>query len=180
MQKVAIIVIDMLKDFVTGSLKCDRAVRIISNIKNLLDHARNKNIPIIFSNDHHIPTVDKEFKLWGPHAVAGTEGARVIDELKPNEGGYIINKRRYSGFFETDLDLLLRELDIETVVLTGLHTNICVRHTAADAFFRGYKLIIPEDGVEAFTEEDHKSGIDYLKKIYGAEITTTSELIQKL
>ena len=179
MERVAIIVIDMLKDFCTGSLKCDRAGRIIPNIKKLVDYGRGK-IPIIFSNDSHLPTVDKEFDLWGPHAVAGTPGAEVIDELRPRVDDYVINKRRYSGFFNTDLDLLLRELGTEKVILTGLHTNICVRHTAADAFFRGYRIVIPEDCVESFTEEDHKSGIEYLKKMYGAEITTTDELLKRL
>jgi len=57
------------------------------------------------------------------------------------------------------------------VILTGLHTNICVRHTAADAFFRGYKIIVAKDGVEAFTQEDHEQGLKYLKGIYNAKIT---------
>jgi len=178
--KTAIIVIDMLKDFVYGALKCDRALRIIPNIKNLINVAREKNIPIIYGNDAHLPEIDKEFDLWGSHAVKGTEGAEVIDELKPDKKDYIIGKRRYSVFFQTDLDLLLRELKVDTVILTGLHTNVCVRHTAADAFFRGYNIIIPEDCVEAFTKEDHESGIKYLEKIYGAKITSSKELIEKI
>ena len=178
--KIAILVIDMLNDFVYGSLKCERAFRIIPNIKKLIETGREYDIPIIYGNDSHLPNIDKEFELWGPHAVRGTKGAEVIDDLKPTKGDYVIEKRRYSAFFQTDLDILLRELGVEGIVLTGLHTNVCVRHTAADAFFRGYKIIVPEDCVEAFTEEDHVSGLDYLKKIYGAQITTSDDVIRKI
>ena len=100
------------------------------------------------------------------------------DELKPDEKDHVLEKRCYSGFFETGLDLLLRDLKVDTVIITGLHTHICCRHTAADAFFRGYKIIIPRDGVEAFTAKDHEEGLEYLKNIYDAEIKTVDEIIK--
>ncbi|NWG09052.1 MAG: isochorismatase family protein, partial [Nitrososphaerales archaeon] len=62
---------------------------------------------------------------------------------------------------------------------TGLHTNVCDRHTAADAFFRGYKIVVPEDCVDAFTEKDHLEGLKYLKAMYQAEITKSSLLVKK-
>ena len=179
MGREAVIVIDMLKDFVYGALKCERALKIIPNIKRLIEEARKHNIPVIYANDAHLPEVDYEFKKWGPHAIKGTEGAEVIDELKPTEKDFIIEKRRYSAFYETGLDMLLRELNVDTVILTGLHTNICVKHTAADAFYRGYKIIIPEDCVTTFTEEDHQWGLKYEKEIYGAEITTSDKIIER-
>jgi len=176
--KTGVVVVDMLNDFVTGVLKCERAPRIIPNIQCLLDFARKKGTPVIYTNDAHLPGVDKEFELWPPHAVVGTEGAEVIDELKPREGDYIIQKRRYSAFYETNLDPLLRELKVDTLVLVGLVTNVCIQHTAADAFFRGYRIIVPEDCVEALTEEDQKTGIKYLKKFYGCKITNLHELMK--
>jgi len=81
----------------------------------------------------------------GPHAIKGTEGVEVIDDIKPTSKDFVVERRRYSAFFETGLDLLLRELGVDTVVLTGLHTNICVKHTAADAFCRGYNIIVLKD-----------------------------------
>jgi len=75
----------------------------------------------------------------------GTEGSELVDELMPKEGDYVLEKRAYSAFHETGLDMLLRALGVYTVILTGLHTNICVRHTAADAFFKGYRIIVPID-----------------------------------
>ncbi len=67
----------------------------------------------------------------------------------------------------------------KTVILGGLHTNICVRHSSADAFFRGFKIIIAKDGVEAFTEEAQASGLAYLKDVYNAEIKTVDEIIKE-
>jgi nicotinamidase-related amidase len=173
----AVLVIDMLNDFVTGKLKCDRANRIIPNLKKLIETARAKKIPVIYCNDSHFLT-DSELRLWGPHAIRGTEGAQVIPELKPEKSDYIIEKRTYSGFFETGLDLLLRNLGVDTVIITGLHTNICDRHTAADAFFRGYKIIVAKDAVEAFTDKDQEEGLEYLKTNYKAEIKTVDEIIE--
>jgi len=179
MGKKAILVIDMLNDFVTGSLRCDRANPIIPKVSNLLEVARKKDVPIIYSNDAHLH-VDSELKKWGSHAIKGSEGAQVIPELKPGEKDFQLDKRAYSGFFETGLDPLLRELSVDTVILTGLHTNICVRHTVADAFFRRYKIIIARDGVEAFTAKDHEEGLEYMKNIYNAEIRNTEEIIKNI
>lgn len=178
MPKYSILVIDMLKDFVYGSLKCERAQHIVGNIKEIVESARSLGIPIVYVNDSHLRAVDHEFRLWGEHAVKNSEGASVIDELKPTEKDFIIEKRRYSGFFETGLDLLLRELHVDTLVLTGIHTHVCVLHTAADAFFRGYNVVVIKDAVQAFTEEDHNWGLKYMEKIYGAKLMSTAEFLK--
>lgn len=177
--KKAIIIVDMLNDFVTGSLKCDRAQRIIPPLMKLIREARKNNIPVIYSNDAHIRGIDHELKLWGDHAIAGTEGAKVIPELEPEEGDYIVPKRRYSGFYGTDLDMLLRELNVGTVILTGMHAHMCVRHTAADAYYRGYNIIVPTDGVDSFTEEDYQAGLKYLKEVYGAVISDVDTITRE-
>ena len=69
---------------------------------------------------------------------------------------------------------------VKTLVLGGLHTNICVRHTAADAFFRGYKIVVANDGVEAFTQEDHEEGLKYLEYVYNAKIISVDEIIKEI
>lgn len=178
--KVAIIVIDMLNDFVKekGVLKCARAKKVIPNIRRLISLSRRKKIPVIYANDTHT-SFDKELEIWGPHAIAGTWGAQVINELRPSKGDFVIEKRRYSAFYGTTLDLLLRELEVNTVILTGVYTNVCVQHTAADAYFRAYKIIVPIDCVEAATEEDHKKGIDFMKKFYTVEAVKLDELIKR-
>jgi nicotinamidase-related amidase len=146
----------------------------------LIDHARTNDIPVIYINDAHHQQDFEVVKKWGRHAIKGTKGAEVIPELKPTGKDYIIDKTTYSGFYETGLDPLLRSLyegkGARTVILGGLHTNICVRHTAADAFFRGYKIVIVKDGVEALTEEDHEQGLKYIEEVYNAEIKEVDDI----
>ena len=181
--KAAVIVIDMLNDFVTGKLEAKRAQRIIPNLKRLVEAARENNVPVIYSNDAHYPQDVEVIRKWGTHAIKGTKGAEVIPELKPAKKDYIVEKRTYSGFYETGLDPLLRSLHkgegAKTVILGGLHTNMCIRHTAADAFFRGYKIIVAEDGAEAFTQKDQEEGLKYLAYVYNAKIMTVDEITKE-
>ncbi len=181
MENPAVIVIDMLNDFVHGSLRCDRAERIVPAIGRLAASARERGVPVIYSNDAHYPHDPEVVNRWGQHAIKGTKGAEVIPVLEPSRGDFVVEKSAYSGFFETGLDPLLRSLyggrGVKTVVLCGLHTHMCVRHTAADAFFRGYRVVVAKDAVEAFTEEDHLSGLKYLTDAYNAELKTVSEIV---
>jgi nicotinamidase-related amidase len=180
----AVILIDMLNDFVTGGLRSDRAASTVPNLKRLVEVARKHNVPVIYSNDAHYPQDVEVVGKWGKHAIKGTRGAEVVPELKPASGDFVVEKRAYSGFFETGLDSLLRSLyegdGVKIVILGGLHTNICVRHTAADAFFRGYKIVIAKDGVEAFTEEDHVQGLKYLEYAYNAKLMTVDQVIKEI
>ncbi|MCH7885673.1 MAG: cysteine hydrolase, partial [Planctomycetes bacterium] len=81
--------------------------------------------------------------------LAGSWGSQIVPALEPHPDEYRVAKRRYSGFFETDLDLRLRELGIRHVVVVGVVTNICVRSTVHDAFYRGYDAIVPRECVMA-------------------------------
>ncbi len=173
----ALLVIDMLNDFVSGRMKCGDAAKIIPKIKALTEVFRNKGLPVIYICDTHYPGVDRELELWGDHAIAGTWGAEVVDELKPQERDFLVRKRRYSGFFQTDLDLLLRELKVDRLALTGIDTNICVRHTAADAFFKGYRVAVVKDAVASWDGvEGNEKGINYMSEIYGAETLEAEEV----
>lgn len=178
----AILVVDMLNDFVTGALACERGKAIVPATAKLLDAARGAGVPVIFCNDAHIKGIDRELKLWGDHAIAGTKGAEVIPELKAGKGklDFIIPKRRYSGFFQTNLDMLLRELGVKTVIMSGLHAHMCVRHTSADAYCLGYDVVVAKEATDAFTKEDYENGLAYLKTCYGAGAYSNKELIAAL
>ncbi|MEP0826782.1 MAG: cysteine hydrolase [Nitrososphaera sp.] len=182
--RYAILVVDMLNDFVHGKMKCERAKKIVPNLRLLLDTARKNRIPIFYCNDEHLPTDTYEMRLWGPHAMKGTEGAKVIDELRPHDSDYVIPKRTYSAFDGTGLDKALKRvyggMGANTIIITGIHTNICDRHTAYDAFVRGLDIIVPEDGVDALTEEDHISGLDYMKRMYGTKIKKISDVMNAI
>jgi nicotinamidase-related amidase len=185
LDKPAIILVDMLNDFVTGALKVQRANSVIVPLQGLVVAARKNNVPVIYSNDAHYPQDVEITRKWGNHAIKGSEGAKVIPELEPDETkDYIVEKRTYSGFYETGLDSLLRGLykgeGAKTVVLGGLHTHMCVRHTAADAFFRGYHIVIAKDGVEAFTQEDQEQGLKYLEYVYNAKIMMVNDVIREI
>jgi nicotinamidase-related amidase len=179
----AIVVIDMLNDFVTGKLEVKRTKYIIPNLKRLVEAARANGVPVVYSNDAHYPQDVEVTRKWGNHAIRDTEGAQVIPELEPTKEDYLVEKRTYSGFYETGLDPLLRSLykgeGAKTVILGGLHTHMCVRHTAADAFFRGYCIIVAKDGVEAFTQKAHEEGLKYLENVYNAKIMTVDEIIKE-
>ena len=182
-ERIAILVNDMLTDFIKGALKSNRASKIISSIKDLICVARTKGIPVFYCNDEHLEN-DPELKIWGPHSMKGTEGSKVIPELKPEPRDHVVAKRFYGSFDSTNLDTLLKESyngkGITTLIITGIHTHICVKHTSYGAFIRGYNIVIPEDAVNAFTKEDHESGLSYIKNNYGAQLMRTSEIIKKL
>ena len=176
--KQAVIVVDMLNDFITGALKCDRGVAIVPQTAKLVDCARKAAIPVIFTNDAHLAGVDHELKHWGVHAMAGTKGAEVIPELNVCDKDYVVTKRRFSAFFRTDLELLLRELNVDTVIVCGLQTHICVQHTVADAYYLGYDVVVPRDATDCFTQEIYDYTIKYLADIYGAKITDVDSLVK--
>jgi nicotinamidase-related amidase len=175
--KPAVLVIDVIHDFVYGRFGSERAASILPRLGRLLDHARGGGVPVVYLTDAHLPAGDAEFEVWGEHAVEGSEGAETVGEVRPVEGDFRILKRRYSCFYATGLDALLRELGVDTVVLTGLVTDICVQHTAADAFFRGYKVLIPRDCVEAASDEAQEGSLGYMEQMYRAEITSSGELM---
>ena len=180
-ESTAILVVDMLNDFMKpgGKMVLDTGKFIIESSSRLIERARNNGIPIVYVNDSHRPGLrqDREFKKRAEHCIEGTWGAEVIRELKPQEGDFVVKKRRFSGFYETDLDLTLKDLEIDTVVIIGVVTNICVRSTIHDAFFRGYKVIIPRDCVMATGEREQESSLYDIETHFG-EVTTSERIIE--
>jgi len=168
----ALLIIDMLNDFIKpdGVLYCGKkAEEIVPEIIKLKNEFKEKNSPIIYLCDAHEPQ-DEEFYSFPPHCIKGTKGAEIINELSPEEGDFIIYKTRFSGFYKTDLETLLKKLNIKELYLTGVCTSICIMDTAADAFYRGFKIKIPVKAVADFDEEFHKFALKRLEKIYKAEL----------
>lgn len=166
MARHAILVIDMLNDFIgeDAPLRCPGGDDIIPGIQKLLKWARareNDDIQIVHVQEAHRDN-DADFRVRPRHAVAGTHGSDFIKELYPEGDEYRIPKRRHSSFAHTDLDLYLREEGIDTVVLTGVWTNVCVRSTATDALSLAYKVITLSDGVHSKTQEMHEYGLNDL------------------
>ncbi len=172
----ALVIVDMLNDFVEGKLANPKAKAIIGPLQELLRHARRNGWVVVFSNDAHEPD-DPELRVWGEHAMAGTPEAQVIEALAPLEGEIISPKRVYSAFDFTGLDEQLRARGVDEVVVTGQHTHICVRHTSYGALIRGYGITVPRDAVCGFEGVDEEAALAYLEMAYGATITTSADLI---
>jgi len=171
----ALIIVDMLNDFVDGKLANPKAQAIVEPLQRLLAHARDGWV-VVFSNDAH-HSDDPELKVWGEHAMAGTPGADVIPQLVPREGEIVSPKRDYGAFDGTGLDEQLKERGVDEVVIAGQHTHICVRHSSYGALRRGYDISIPRDAVCAFEGVDEDEALAYLEMAYAAKITSVEELV---
>ena len=155
-RRTAVLVVDMLNDFCKpgGAMGLPGYERLISPQRTIIGAARETWAPVR-SNVQR----DREFLKRTPHCVEGSWGARVIDDLDARTEDIFVIKRRYSGFFNTDLDLTLRDLEINTVIVMGVVTNICVRSTVHDAFFHGYHVVVPEDAVAATGPREQESSL---------------------
>ena len=150
-----------------------------SNVARAVSLAHASGIPVLFANDEHIEGLDHELELWGPHGIKGK--TRIFPEVEVGEGDIIIPKRRYSGFFQTDLDLTLRELGATTLIVIGCDTSICVLHTLADAFYLNYETIVVEDATITFLGVGTQEGaLDMFGKCYGTKLITCDKLEELL
>lgn len=179
----AVLVVDMLDDFVDGVLANPAAKEIVDPISALCDRARlESDWIVVYANDAHLPG-DRELRIFPPHAMAGTPGAEVIDELRPEPGDEVVTKRYYSAFTATELDGALARHDVRRLVVVGQHTDCCVRHTSYDAFTRGLELVVCPDGTTVFepgsdepTAVRQRRALDYLHGYYGAGMDTTTNV----
>jgi nicotinamidase-related amidase len=176
----ALVVVDMQKDFCykNGALYIQGAEEIFKTTREAVKKARGR-IPVIFTQDWHRED-DEEFRIWPRHCIADTEGAEIIEELEPTRRDYFVRKRRYSAFFGTDLDLLLRELKVLEVFVCGVATNICVLHTAGDAAIRGYRVSVLRDCTKALTDYDYEYALRHMKNVFNANIISSEEFDKML
>lgn len=169
--KTAVIVIDMLNDFCVhpGKLANELALSLCPAQNSILERARETGAVVIFSNEEHRPNLQpvRSFARKMKHSYAGSWGSEVVEPLSRSDEDITVIKRRYSGFFQTDLDLVLRDRGVQAVVLMGVLTNICVRSTAHDAFFLGYDVVVPEDCVGAMTELEQSVTLYDVSTHYG-------------
>jgi len=172
MAQDAFIVVDMLNDFIDpqGVLYCGQGARdIIPFVRERLERSRSRRALVIFLQDAHDEN-DREFERFPKHCVAGTWGARVIPELSPRAAETVIVKRRYSGFFETDLAGTLARAKVASVEVVGVCTSICVMDTVGGLVNRDYRVVVPARGVADFDAEFHAFALKRIAQTYGAEV----------
>ena len=187
----ALVLIDMANDFVyAGGTIADaggeayqkRAQAILPGLARLVEAARDAGVTVVYATDAHTEA-DTELAKWPPHAMKGTKEAEIVPELTPRPGDLVIEKTTYSPFVSSDMDARLRDLGIERLYITGLHTDCCARHTSGDAFQRGYDLVWVSDALQAFTQEQHDEGLQYLETWYAtdadSQFRTVDELVEE-
>ena len=168
-----LIVVDTLVGFleVGKPLYCGEDARaIVPFVRDRVEEFVKSGEPVIFVKDSHAPD-DAEFKMFPPHCVAGTEEAELIEELRPYEGkGIVVQKTRYSAFYNTRLAELLDELKPDIVEVAGVCTNICVLYTVEGLRNRDYSVVVHRNGVASFNEKAHEFALAQMKDVLGAEI----------
>ena len=163
----ALLVIDMLYDFVNenGALFCGpEAKKIVPFIKSKIEEYHRKGNKVIFICDSHTKD-DSEFKMFPPHCIKGTKGAEIIDELPKTRNDVIIKKRRYSGFYGTDLEKILKDISPERVEVVGVCTSICVMDTVGGLCNREIPVTVYRDGVADFDKKMHEFALKRMKGI---------------
>jgi nicotinamidase-related amidase len=156
MTNQAVLVIDVVKDFTdpSGKVSHPQAADIVPHIDAFVAQARERGALIIWIIDQHrTGKPDWELDNVRDHCTEGTPGVELAPPLEPAEQDYVLNKRRYSAFMGTDLDLILRDNHIDTIFLVGTKTNVCIRATAQDAFQNNYHVIVPRECVS--TDKEH-------------------------
>jgi ureidoacrylate peracid hydrolase len=174
-QTTAVLVIDMLNDFVdpAGKMPLRGGGSVIEPIKSVVAKLRAAGGTVVWVCDRHRPD-DREFDKRDQHCLEGTWGAELVPALVPEKGDRELVKRRYSAFFGTDLDLMLRGLGVTTIIATGVVTNICVRSTVHDAFFLGYQVLVPEDCVKATGPREQRSSLFDIDTHFGVVTTAAA------
>jgi len=176
-KRSAVILVDVARDFIEpGGFIADaggpdyqaRARGIVAPLARLVEGARRLGATVVYSSDEHTPQ-DLELKKWPPHSMKGSPWAEIVTELARRPGDLDFPKTTYSGFQCTNMESVLRARGIDTLYITGLHTDCCCRHTSGDAFQRGFHLVWVTDCLQALTTEGHESGLAYYRTWYATD-----------
>ena len=182
-EECALIIVDMQHDFISegAPIECPGGRDIIPNIKKVKEWAKKNNIPVFYTKESHRPQkVDFGLELERSepeHCLEGTPGIEILDELEPDDDDYVIVKRRYSGFYLTDLEILIRGLKRKSLIITGAATNVCVYATTLDAQQRDMNAIVLSDCVAGTSVELHKAFLDNIDYVLG-DVVTSDELME--
>lgn len=155
---------------------------VLENILKVIRSCRKTNVPVIFTQHGHIdPPSDGGIleKWWGELIMAGSEDWKFLPEVAVKEEDIILPKKRYSAFFETDLDERLRSRGIKDLIISGVMTNLCCETTARDAFMRDYRVFILIDGTATRKSELHLATLKNLGFGF-AYLLTCDELVRML
>jgi len=161
--RAAVIVVDMINEFCKpgGRMVLPGYETLVPFQLAVIEAARKAGAPVIWVRDSHRRNLrrDREMLKRTLHSTEGSWGTEVIEDLGAREDEFVVLKSRYSAFFQTDLDLILKDMVIDQLVVFGVVTNICVRSTVHDAFFLGYEIVVPRDCCAATGPREQESSL---------------------
>jgi nicotinamidase-related amidase len=182
--RAALLVIDMQDFFLdpaSPTFTCG-GLAILPTLKRLIGAFREASRPVMFTRHvHHPDKLDAGIMgwWWKGMCLEGSVESKIHDDIAPLAEEKVIFKHRYSAFYNTDLETVLRCLKVEDLVIAGIMTNLCCESTARDAYFRDYRVFFPADGTGSVNEEMHLASL--LNLAFGfAYVTTADELLQAL
>ena len=179
----AVIVVDMINEFCKpgGKMVLPGYETLVAPQLEVVAATRKVGAPVIWVHDSHRNGLrrDREWLKRTRHCEANSWGVQIIDELGARDDEFHINKPRYSSFFQTDLNLILQDMEVKQVVVFGVVTNICVRSTVHDAFFNGYQVVVPADCCAATGPREQESSLYDIATHFGI-VSTAADVCASL
>src|SRR5688572_30649257 len=175
---VVLILIDLINDFEFDGADpmFTNTLAIAQPIAKLKKNAKAAGIPVIYVNDN-FGKWQSDFRKLVDHCLDdNVKGKPIARLLKPDERDYFVLKPKHSAFYSTSLDLLLRYLKADTLILTGIAGNICVLFTASDAYMRDFNLLVPQDCIASETEADNQHALAYMAKVLKADTRPSTDI----
>lgn len=172
-KQTALLLIDVINDleFEGGADLLEHARPMAQQLARLKVHVRREGIPIIYANDNFGQWHADFRKLVTDFSAEQVRGHEIVQLLEPNEEDYFILKPKHSAFYQTSLEVLLNNLAINTLILTGMASDICVLFTGNDAYMRGMEIIVPADCVAAEDVQANQAVLQLMQRVLKADIT---------
>jgi nicotinamidase-related amidase len=175
---LALLLIDVINDleFEGGEKLLPQALPMARRLADFKRRAKRKSVPVIYANDNFGKWQSNFHRLLKHCLEDGVRGEEVVRLMMPEEDDYFVLKPKHSGFFSTTLDTLLRYLGTNTLIVTGLTTDICVLFTANDAYMRDFKLIVPSDCVAAQDPREGERVLEHMRRVLKADVRPSTEI----
>jgi nicotinamidase-related amidase len=175
---VALVLIDVINDleFENGAALLKHALPAARKLSALKARAQRARIPVIFVNDNFGKWRSDFRHLLGHVLEDGVRGQPIAELLRPGKDDYFVLKAKHSGFYHTQLDLLIEYLKVKTLIFAGLTTDICVLFTAADAYMRDLHIVVPPDCVAAARVEDHEYALEHMKNVLDVQLIESEKI----
>jgi nicotinamidase-related amidase len=174
----ALILIDVINalDFEHGRELLEQALPMARKLAELKRRAKEAGIPAVYSNDNFGRWQSDLNQVLDHVLHDGVPGQPLAEILRPDDDDYFVLKPKHSGFYSTQLDLLLEHLGARTLILTGIQANICVLFTANDAYMRDYALVVPSDCVASTHRAEAEYALEQMRRVLKAQVTASEEL----